>query len=49
MGKREDEYKLEDMVEYDEAYVTKASSSKQKRRAQQGMREPTEVHSGRNG
>lgn len=31
MGKREDEYKLEDMVEYDEAYVTKASSSKQKK------------------
>lgn len=31
MGKRDDEYKLEDMVEYDEAYVTKATSSKQKK------------------
>ena len=25
MGKRDNEYKLEDMIEYDEAYVTKAT------------------------
>lgn len=30
MGKRDSEYKLEDMVEYDETYVTKATSSRQK-------------------
>lgn len=30
MGKRDDEYRLEDMIEYDEAYVKKATSSKQK-------------------
>lgn len=30
MGKRDDEYNLEDMIEYDEAYITKATSSKQK-------------------
>lgn len=30
MGKRDSEYKLEDMVEYDESYVTKATSSSQK-------------------
>jgi len=27
MGKRDDEYRLENMVEYDEVYVTKATSS----------------------
>jgi len=27
MGKRDDEYRLENMVEYDEAYVTKSTSS----------------------
>lgn len=31
MGMRDDEYKLEVMVEYDEAYVTKVTSSKQKK------------------
>lgn len=36
MGKRDDEYKLEDMVEYDEAYVTKATSSKQKKDLSRG-------------
>lgn len=30
MGKRDDEYSLEDMVEYDEAFVTKATDAKQK-------------------
>jgi hypothetical protein len=28
MGKRDDEYRLENMVEYDEAYVTKATSNR---------------------
>lgn len=30
MGKRDAEYRLEDMVEYDESYVTKARSESQK-------------------
>ncbi len=30
MGKRDDEYSLEDMVEYDEAFVTKATDAQQK-------------------
>ncbi len=30
MGKRDDEYSLEDMVEYDEAFVTKATDAKRK-------------------
>lgn len=36
MGKRDDEYKLEDMIEYDEAYITKATSSKQKENLNRG-------------
>jgi len=36
MGKRDDEYKLEDMVEYDEAYISKATSSKQKEKLNRG-------------
>lgn len=36
MGKRDDEYKLEDMVEYDEAYVTKATPPKQKKKLSRG-------------
>lgn len=30
MGKRNDEYRLEDMIEYDEAYISKAISTKEK-------------------
>lgn len=36
MGKRDDEYKLEDMVEYDEAFVTKATAAKQKEELRRG-------------
>ena len=36
MGKRDDEYKLEDMVEYDEAFVTKATAAKQKEELSRG-------------
>ena len=36
MGKRDDEYKLEDMVEYDEGYVTKSTSAKQKQNLSRG-------------
>jgi len=36
MGKRDDEYKLEDMIEYDEAYVTKANHSHKKKGLNRG-------------
>ncbi len=36
MGKRDDEYKLEDMVEYDEAYISKATSARQKKELNRG-------------
>ena len=36
MGKRDDEYKLEDMVEYDEAFVTKATAADQKENLRRG-------------
>jgi hypothetical protein len=36
MGKRDDEYKLVDMVEYDEAYVTKATPAKRKKNLSRG-------------
>lgn len=31
MGKRDDGYRLKDMIEYDEAYIIKATSSKKKK------------------
>jgi hypothetical protein len=31
MGKRDDEYKLEELIEYDEAYITKAAPAKRRR------------------
>lgn len=36
MGKRDNEYKLEDMVEYDEAYISKATSARQKKELSRG-------------
>lgn len=36
MGKRDNEYKLEDMVEYDEAYITKATSAGKKKDLRRG-------------
>lgn len=36
MGKRDDEYKLEDMVEYDEAYITKATAAEKKKSLNRG-------------
>lgn len=36
MGKRDDTYKLEDMVEYDEAYVAKATKASKKKNLKKG-------------
>jgi hypothetical protein len=36
MGKRDNEYKLEDMIEYDEAYITKATSASKKKDLNRG-------------
>lgn len=38
MGKRDDKYSLEDMVEYDEAFVTKATDAQQKSDLSRGRR-----------
>jgi len=49
MGKRDDRYRLEDMVEYDEAFVGKATKPKVKNPPEKRARKPKAIKSCGNG